>query len=195
MSAFVFPSPESRGFFSVMLSSRSHLAMFSLGYSPDSKVHGANMGPIWGRQDPGGHHVGPMLAALTKLFLLSLTNMDTPCSMSGLTWNSSRKLYQECANTNTHLWKVTGYHMWRHGNSCNENVILSILLLKVRTYGSTIIQHIMGVCHMRTRHLNVWQVLKIFVLPYIQHVFILFHLLVASVGNSVNANSDISWFY
>ena len=26
----------------------------------DSKVHGANMGPIWGRQDPGGPHVGPM---------------------------------------------------------------------------------------------------------------------------------------
>ena len=27
---------------------------------PDSKVHGANMGSIWGRQDPGGSHVGPM---------------------------------------------------------------------------------------------------------------------------------------
>ena len=27
---------------------------------PDSKVHGANMGPIWGRQNPGGPHVGPM---------------------------------------------------------------------------------------------------------------------------------------
>ena len=26
----------------------------------DSTVHGANMGPIWGRQDPGGPHVGPM---------------------------------------------------------------------------------------------------------------------------------------
>ena len=26
---------------------------------PDSKVRGANMGPIWGRQDPGGPHVGP----------------------------------------------------------------------------------------------------------------------------------------
>ena len=26
----------------------------------DSKVHGANMGPIWGRQDPGRSHVGPM---------------------------------------------------------------------------------------------------------------------------------------
>ena len=28
--------------------------------SPDSKVHGANMGPIWGQQDPGGPHVGAM---------------------------------------------------------------------------------------------------------------------------------------
>ena len=28
--------------------------------SPDRKVHGANMRPIWGRQDPGGPHVGPM---------------------------------------------------------------------------------------------------------------------------------------
>ena len=27
---------------------------------PESKVHGANMGPIWGRQGPGGPHVGPM---------------------------------------------------------------------------------------------------------------------------------------
>ena len=27
-------------------------------HNPNSKVHGANMGPIWGRQDPGGPHVG-----------------------------------------------------------------------------------------------------------------------------------------
>ena len=27
--------------------------------NPSSKVHGANMGPIWGRQDPGGLRVGP----------------------------------------------------------------------------------------------------------------------------------------
>ena len=31
---------------------------------PDSKVHGASMGPIWGRQDPGGPHVGPMYFAI-----------------------------------------------------------------------------------------------------------------------------------
>ena len=28
---------------------------------PNSKIHVANMGPIWGRQDPGGPHVGPMI--------------------------------------------------------------------------------------------------------------------------------------
>ena len=30
----------------------------------DSKVYGANMGPIWGRQDPRGPHVGPMNSAI-----------------------------------------------------------------------------------------------------------------------------------
>ena len=36
---------------------------------PDGKVHGANMGPIWGRQDPGGPHVGPMNPLPSLLFL------------------------------------------------------------------------------------------------------------------------------
>ena len=31
---------------------------------PDSKVHGTYMGPTWGRQDPGGLHVGPMNLAI-----------------------------------------------------------------------------------------------------------------------------------
>ena len=32
--------------------------------TPDGKVHGSNMGPIWGRLDPGGPHVGPMNFAI-----------------------------------------------------------------------------------------------------------------------------------
>ena len=32
--------------------------------APESKVHEANMGPICGRQDPGGPHVGPMNFAI-----------------------------------------------------------------------------------------------------------------------------------
>ena len=31
---------------------------------PDSKVHVANMGPSWCRQDPGGPHVGPTNLAI-----------------------------------------------------------------------------------------------------------------------------------
>ena len=31
---------------------------------PDSNVHGANMGPIWGPQDPGGPHFGPTKLAI-----------------------------------------------------------------------------------------------------------------------------------
>ena len=37
--------------------------------NPDSKVHGANMGPIWGRQDPGGPHVGPMNSAIWECYV------------------------------------------------------------------------------------------------------------------------------
>ena len=41
------------------------LPLLSLHFKiPDSKIHGANMGPIWGRQDPGGPHVGPMNLAI-----------------------------------------------------------------------------------------------------------------------------------
>ena len=37
---------------------------FLYGTFPDNKVHGANMGPAWGRQDPGGPHDGPINLAI-----------------------------------------------------------------------------------------------------------------------------------
>ena len=42
---------------------------------PDSKVHGANMGPIWGQQEPGRLHVGPMNFAIWDInhYLASFT--------------------------------------------------------------------------------------------------------------------------
>ena len=42
---------------------------------PDSKVHGANMGPIWGRHDPGGPNVGPMNFAIWVFALLVFCEM------------------------------------------------------------------------------------------------------------------------
>ena len=39
---------------------------------PNSKVHGAYMGPTWGRQDPGGPHVGPMKLAIRDVNTMRL---------------------------------------------------------------------------------------------------------------------------
>ena len=44
----------------------------------DSKIRGVNMGPTWGRQDPGGPHVGPMnLAIWVYIYLLFLSFVKT----------------------------------------------------------------------------------------------------------------------
>ena len=40
-------------------------------FIPDSKVSGANMGPIWGQQDPGGPHVGPRNFAIWDVIHIS----------------------------------------------------------------------------------------------------------------------------
>ena len=47
---------------------RRSLAQFGTTDIPDSKVHWANMGPTWGRQDPGGPHVGPVNLAIWDWF-------------------------------------------------------------------------------------------------------------------------------
>ena len=41
-------------------------------YIPDSKVHGANKEPIWGRHVPDGFHVGPMNLAIWVNVILIL---------------------------------------------------------------------------------------------------------------------------
>ena len=43
---------------------RVRIWLFTSVNFPDSKLHGANIGSIWGRQDPGGPHVGPMNFAI-----------------------------------------------------------------------------------------------------------------------------------
>ena len=43
---------------------------------PDSKVRGANMGPIWGRQDPAGSNVGPVNLAIWGIALSPLHKLE-----------------------------------------------------------------------------------------------------------------------
>ena len=58
-----------------IIDQRSHKAQ---GY-PDSKVHGANMGPILGRQDPGGPHVGPMNFVIWVWKSINCNAFNTSC--------------------------------------------------------------------------------------------------------------------
>ena len=51
---------------------RWHLQLEISNENPDSKVHGANMGPTWGWQNPGGPHVGHVNLAIREYLLLDL---------------------------------------------------------------------------------------------------------------------------
>ena len=58
---------------------------------PDNKVHGTNMGPIWGRQDPGG----PMLVPWTLLsgvHYIKIIYHHVPCAYKGVI-NSTLIMY------------------------------------------------------------------------------------------------------
>ena len=50
----------------------TELNIYEFFHIPESKVHGANVGPICGRQDPGGPHFGPMNFAIWDYLAMSL---------------------------------------------------------------------------------------------------------------------------
>ena len=47
------------------------LKRYQYHFDPDNKVHVANMGPIWGRQDPDGPHVGHMNFVIWEIMSLN----------------------------------------------------------------------------------------------------------------------------
>ena len=83
-------------------------------YSPDSKVHGVNMGPTWGRQDPGGPRVGPMnlaiwvmLSSLKQQILFPPRVTRTICMIfTTMTIITKSYSYVRCSWMNDHRWNV-----------------------------------------------------------------------------------------
>ena len=72
---------------------------------PDNMVHGANMGPIWGRQDPAGPHVGPMnfsICVVGHSLILAKGSMRWSTAALVISskpryrWNGTRSLTQYC---------------------------------------------------------------------------------------------------
>ena len=60
--------------------------------NPDSKVHGAYMVPIWGRQDPGGPHVGPMNFAIWEATIGSRNN-SVPYKRQAISWTNNNQVH------------------------------------------------------------------------------------------------------
>ena len=71
---------------------------------PDSKVHGANVGPIMDRQDSGGPHVGPKNFAIW-LVLIVLWNFETMLNISGAEYQEI--VFSTAADTL--VYNVVGY--------------------------------------------------------------------------------------
>ena len=80
------------------------LAMPQLNEIPDNRVHGAIMGPIWGRQDPGGPHIGPMNFAIWDSIHGEFTTRNRVCRIydaldfivTGFLWLCSELLMIYC---------------------------------------------------------------------------------------------------
>ena len=103
---------------------------------PDSKIHGANMGPIWGRQDPGGPQRWPhepcylgtyryihyqYLSRVTKL--LSLRKIEIN-SLSLITLSDYVKmliLKKKKSSINDILWNI--HSPWYHYQPGKNNAL------------------------------------------------------------------------
>ena len=73
---------------------------------PDSNVHGINMGPTWGQQDPGGPHVSPMNFAIRGVGLSLVwecPECDCPRCLI-LLWNT---VITYLTSANTHFFKFS----------------------------------------------------------------------------------------
>ena len=123
---------------------------------PYSKVHGANVGPIWGRQDPGGPHVGPTYFAIWDIdpiktmiepqqnkakqnrvqvswdihttLMAKIRNLNLNCcSLCG--WLTVPGLLQVCA----HVWRVTlPLPMAPNARCCKWVTVTAAMITSVR---------------------------------------------------------------
>ena len=87
----------------------------------DSKVHGANMGPIWGQQDPGGPHAGPM-------------NFDIWVSMSSLKFDKISKFVPQYFTISHHTelcFNGIQHYMCIHSHLFSTHITRSGFLLVV----------------------------------------------------------------
>ena len=94
-----------------------HPNNYAHGYAfPDNKVHGAYMGPTWGRQDPGGPHVGPMNFAIwVAMFSYHFTYILQGC-FTGLWQSYDCPSANEATLKNMNKW-IFRINNWQHNQN------------------------------------------------------------------------------
>ena len=96
-------------------------------WPPDSKVHGAHMGPTWGLQDPGGPHVGHVILAIwalcggliigqlcgTLIFLLMLARISCWTNIRVADDWHTMALMRRYSNDKRHVWFSKFVQLWK----------------------------------------------------------------------------------
>ena len=88
----------------------------------DSKIHGANVGPTWGRQAPGGPHVGPNETCSLGILHVNILEGDLFDSVYFLEYGEHFAVYIPCQRTFSS--KCRWIYYARHYNSTNSYVII-----------------------------------------------------------------------
>ena len=130
---------------------RTYASGYICQQDPDSKVHGANMGPIWGRQDPGGPHLGAMYIDIWEpvciygwassqpmrredfayVHLLSLSNTCL-CTSSFMVWHLLMYIFYHCLTpAYVHLLSLFDTCL------CTSSIIVWHLLMYIFFHGLT----------------------------------------------------------
>ena len=102
---------------------------------PNGKAHGANMGPIWGRQDPGGPHVGPMNFAIWDYMY---------CKWSDILWPvGCVRLFADYTISLSSLCRL----IWRHWTTkMLVRYMLPSVCLRLRQFSQLPFIQYMGLC-------------------------------------------------
>ena len=101
-------------------------------YDPNSKVNGANMGPIWGRQDPGGLHIGIMNFAIWEYigkqnwgsleFLLTIQQILDPMTKDWYPGHPPNLIYSLSTREKLDFFTLHRY-MWMYVSPASVRIV------------------------------------------------------------------------
>ena len=84
--------------------------------SPDSNVPGADMGPTWGRQDPGGPNVGPLNLATSVATTVNCPHLTT--------YGYNREQHSRCPVMSVEIYRKSVINHFDQLTACTDHSIV-----------------------------------------------------------------------